>query len=104
MAQVLSLHFLDMADELVSIVEVAEMLGVSRQRVHQLLRAYDDFPAPTAELAVVRIWRRSDVIAWISSHPRRTGRPSKTATHSPGANRPPGGAGGSQGGRRRRAT
>ncbi len=80
------------------------MLGVSRQRVHQLLRAYDDFPTPVAELAVGRIWRRADVQKWVSSHPRTTGRPKSTgATRSSVAARPPsGGAGGSGGGPKRR--
>ncbi|MHB1928992.1 MAG: helix-turn-helix transcriptional regulator [Acidimicrobiales bacterium] len=64
-----------MPEDLVSIVEIAAMLGVSRQRVHQLLRSYDDFPDPSAELAVGRIWTRNDVEAWIASHPRRPGRP-----------------------------
>ena len=95
-----------MPEELASIVEVAEMLGVSRQRVHQLLRAYDDFPIPVAELAVGRIWRRADVQNWVSTHPRPTGRPkSAGATSNPGANRPPsGGAVGSRGGRKPKGT
>jgi predicted DNA-binding transcriptional regulator AlpA len=54
---------------LVSTVEIAELLGVSRQRVDQLARTAD-FPAPTAELAVGRVWLRDDVIEWAI----RTGR------------------------------
>lgn len=64
-----------MADDLVSASEVAEILGVSRQRVHQLIRAYDDFPKPEAELAVGRIWRREAVAKWATDHPRKPGRP-----------------------------
>ena len=64
-----------MPDDLVSATEVAEILGVSRQRVHQLIRAYEDFPTPEAELAVGRIWRRDAVIEWAASHPRKPGRP-----------------------------
>jgi hypothetical protein len=67
-----------MCADLVSIVEVAEMLGVSRQRVHQILRAYPDFPAPEAELAIGRIWRRQPIADWMVSHPRSTGRPRKS--------------------------
>ena len=55
--------------------EVAEILGVSRQRVHQLIQAYDDFPAPEAELAVGRIWKRAVILEWARDHPRKPGRP-----------------------------
>ena len=98
-----------MCADLVSIVEVAEMLGVSRQRVHQILRAYPDFPAPEAELAVGRIWRRQPLpIGW-SATPRSTGRPRKsdispaiaTPAGIPDNNGPPvGGAVVSRGGRK----
>lgn len=64
-----------MPQDLVSVPEVAEMLGVSRQRVHQIIRAYPDFPAPEAELAVGRIWKRRLVAEWIAQHARQTGRP-----------------------------
>jgi predicted DNA-binding transcriptional regulator AlpA len=70
-----SLYHASVGSDLVSIVEVAEMLGVSRQRVHQLLRAYPDFPAPEAELAVGRIWLRSAIEDWNQAHPRVPGRP-----------------------------
>ena len=55
--------------------EVAEILGVSTQRVHQLLHAHADFPKPEAVLAVGRIWKREDIVAWAKSHPRKPGRP-----------------------------
>jgi prophage regulatory protein len=64
-----------MAQDLVSVPEVAQILGVSIQRVHQLLHAYADFPEPEAVLAVGRIWKREDIIAWAESHPRKPGRP-----------------------------
>jgi predicted DNA-binding transcriptional regulator AlpA len=54
---------------LLSTPEIAEMLGVSRQRVDQLSRT-DDFPSPTAELAIGRVWNRDDIEAWA----RATGR------------------------------
>ncbi len=101
-----------MCADLVSIVEVAEMLGVSRQRVHQILRAYPDFPVPEAELAVGRIWRRQSITDWMASHPRSTGRPRKsdispaiaTPAGIPDNNGPPvGGAGVSRGGRKPQA-
>ncbi|MDQ3641791.1 MAG: helix-turn-helix domain-containing protein [Actinomycetota bacterium] len=72
-----------MGEGLVGIAEIAEMLGVSRQRVGQLASSYDDFPAPVAELAAGRIWNRADVERWMAAHPdRRPGRP------GPGAKEP----------------
>ena len=56
-------------DHLVSRVEIAELLGVSQQRVHQLLTR-PDFPEPVVVLAIGSIWRREDVEEWA----RRTGR------------------------------
>jgi len=56
--------------DLVGISEIAEMLGVTRQRVDKLSRTDDDFPPPVAELHAGRIWLRADVIAWM----RATGR------------------------------
>jgi predicted DNA-binding transcriptional regulator AlpA len=55
--------------ELVGLTEIAEMLGVSRQRVDQLARA-PDFPPPMGQLRAGSIWERDDVVAWA----RRTGR------------------------------
>jgi predicted DNA-binding transcriptional regulator AlpA len=43
--------------------EIADLLGVSRQRADQLSRT-DSFPTPLGEVAAGRIWRRSDVEAW----------------------------------------
>ena len=54
---------------LVGVAEIAQMLGVTRQRVNQLVRE-PDFPAPEAKLTAGRIWKRVDVEAWA----RRTGR------------------------------
>ena len=55
--------------DLVSTVEIAAMLGVSRQRLDQPTRT-EGFPEPTAELAIGRVWERADVEAWA----RETGR------------------------------
>ncbi len=63
-----------MPTDLVSVTEIAAMLGISRQRVNQLVQAYDDFPKPEADLAIGRVWLRSAVEAWVDSHPRRPGR------------------------------
>jgi predicted DNA-binding transcriptional regulator AlpA len=68
-----------MGSEVVGVSEVGRLLGVSRQRVDQLVKAYEDFPTPIAELASGRIWRRRDIDAWLKAHPQRPpGRP-KTA-------------------------
>jgi ATP-dependent Clp protease ATP-binding subunit ClpA len=53
--------------------EIAEMIGVSRQRVAQLIESYDDFPTPEADLAGGRVWSRTLVERWIATHPERTG-------------------------------
>ena len=49
---------------LVGVHEVADILGVTRQRVEQLVRA-EGFPAPTVVLfAGRRIWHREDIERW----------------------------------------
>lgn len=66
-----------MTSHLVGLSEIATILGVSRQRVGQLVRDYDDFPPPVAELASGRIWETAAVEAWANAHPvRPPGRPS----------------------------
>jgi predicted DNA-binding transcriptional regulator AlpA len=55
---------------LVGVAEIAEMLGVTRQRVNAIAKTHDDFPRPQAELTAGRIWLRSEVKAWA----KRTGR------------------------------
>lgn len=55
--------------DLVGVAEIAELLGVTRQRVHQLMRS-PDFPAPVAELSAGRIWNLDEVESWA----RQTGR------------------------------
>jgi prophage regulatory protein len=55
--------------DLVGLTEIAEILGVSRQRAGQLADG-DDFPEPISVLAAGRVWKRADIEAWA----RRTGR------------------------------
>jgi predicted DNA-binding transcriptional regulator AlpA len=63
---------------LVGMAEIAEMLGVSRQRVAQLIETYEDFPKPEVELTGGRVWSRTAVESWIASHPERgPGRPER---------------------------
>jgi predicted DNA-binding transcriptional regulator AlpA len=60
---------LESVHHLVGITEIAEMLGVSRQRVDQLASG-EGFPSPEAELAAGRVWAREAVEKWA----RATGR------------------------------
>ncbi len=57
--------------DVVGVPEIARILGVSRQRVYQLIETYDDFPPPVAALAVGRIWSRSAVEEWNRLHGER---------------------------------
>jgi hypothetical protein len=73
-----------MTSHLVGVAEIAEMLGVSRQRAVQIVASYADYPAPEVALASGRVWRRSDVDRWISKHPiRPPGRPSTSRQARP---------------------
>jgi prophage regulatory protein len=57
-------------NHLVGAAEIAELLGISRQRVHQLVEDDSTFPKPEADLRSGRVWKREDIEAWA----RRTGR------------------------------
>jgi predicted DNA-binding transcriptional regulator AlpA len=50
-------------------VDIARMLGVTRQRVTQILRR-DDFPAPAKVIKGRRLWRRQDVEEWRDARPK----------------------------------
>lgn len=50
--------------DLVGVAEIAEMLGVTRQRVHAITKTHADFPPPVAKLSAGRIWLRQDVERW----------------------------------------
>jgi hypothetical protein len=50
--------------DLVGAAEVAELLGVSRQRDTAIVKTHADFPAAVAELKAGRIWRRDEVERW----------------------------------------
>ncbi len=60
-----------MTHHLVGAAEIAEMLGVSRQRVDQLVSTYEDFPSPEAELSGGRVWSRTAVETWKAMHSER---------------------------------
>lgn len=53
---------------LMGAAEIGERLGgLSRQRVQQLL-ARPDFPQPTHELRMGKVWNTADVERWIAEH------------------------------------
>jgi len=54
---------------LVGSAEIGRMLGVSRQRVQQLINR-KDFPAPEVTLEMGKVWKRSEVAAWARTHGR----------------------------------
>jgi predicted DNA-binding transcriptional regulator AlpA len=60
-----------MTQDLIGVAEVAEILGVSRQRVHQLVQSEADFPKPEAVISAGRIWLRPTIEEWARQHPRR---------------------------------
>jgi predicted DNA-binding transcriptional regulator AlpA len=60
-----------MTQDLIGVAEVAEILGVSRQRVHQLVQSEADFPKPEAVISAGRIWLRPAIEEWAGQHPRR---------------------------------
>jgi hypothetical protein len=60
--------------ELMSAAEIADLLGVRRQRVHQL-RGNDAFPAPLAELRGGAVWDARAVRKFNREWERKPGRP-----------------------------
>jgi prophage regulatory protein len=54
---------------LVGSAEIGRMLGVSRQRVQQLI-SRPDFPKPEVVLDMGKVWKRADVIDWAKAHGR----------------------------------
>jgi len=55
---------------LVGAAEIGRMLGVSRQRVQQLV-SRDGFPEPEAVLEMGKVWKRSNVEEWARSRGRQ---------------------------------
>lgn len=64
---------------LVGSSEVAEILGVSRQRVHQL-RTHPGFPSPLVEVAMGPLWDERAVEAFARDWARKPGRPSAVSS------------------------
>lgn len=55
-----------MGKHLMSVGEIKERLGLSRQRVHQLTQR-PDWPAPYDTLIIGKVWRRADIEDWIAT-------------------------------------
>lgn len=53
-----------MTHHLVGNTEIAAMLGLTRQRVHQLTKENADFPRPTVVLKGGAVWERDAIVAW----------------------------------------
>jgi predicted DNA-binding transcriptional regulator AlpA/predicted nucleotidyltransferase len=60
--------------------EVARLLGVSRQRVYELIRTHQDFPSPLVTKNGVGLWSRAEIERWASRWARKPGRPSRGAS------------------------
>jgi predicted DNA-binding transcriptional regulator AlpA len=62
----------------VSTGEIAQMLGVSRQRVDQLSRQVG-FPPVWRDLMTGRVWRDTEIEAWAKTRNTSRGRPRKSS-------------------------
>lgn len=62
--------------ELAGITEIADMLGVTRQRASSLQKLHA-FPAPVAHLASGPVWRKGDLSRFAETWERKPGRPPK---------------------------
>jgi len=56
-------------ESLLGAKELEGLLGVSRQRVQQLVTGAD-FPEPLAVLAMGKVWREQDVLRWAEQRGR----------------------------------
>lgn len=63
--------------ELAGITEVAQILGVTRQRAHTIARDSNRFPPAVQQLAAGPVFLRS-AVEHFAAHPRTPGRPRTT--------------------------
>lgn len=54
-------------DDLVGTPDVADRLGISRQRVAQLVEQKGRFPTPVATVRGTHVWRWGDVVDWVAA-------------------------------------
>ncbi|MGH3815622.1 MAG: hypothetical protein ACRDUV_24745 [Pseudonocardiaceae bacterium] len=69
---------------LASAADAAEILGVSRQRVHQLAASNTRFPAPVARVGTGPLWTVPAIEHFASVWDRRPGRPAASTATEPG--------------------
>ena len=50
--------------DLLGASDIADLLGVSRQRVHAIVRTHAEFPEPIGEIKAGKVWLRSDIEEW----------------------------------------
>lgn len=68
--------------DLVSGPEAAQILGVTRQRVHTLAGKHRDFPRPLYQLAVGSLWARAAIEKFAREWDRKPGRPRNVTVHA----------------------
>ena len=60
------------ADNLVTTGQLGVGLGVTHQRVAEIIRMAEDFPEPEVTLPNgTRLWRQDVALEWFAAHPRR---------------------------------
>ncbi len=60
---------------LVGLTEIAEMFGVSRQRVDEIVRSDQGFPPAEVVLKSGRVWRRETIEQWAKATGRKFRKP-----------------------------
>ncbi len=71
--------------DLVTVPDVADMLGVTQQRVRVLAAENKNFPRPAYELRIGKVWLRAAIVKFADEWERKPGRPRRTDTRVPGA-------------------
>ena len=72
-------EFASSRDDIVGTPDVAARLGISRQRVAQLIDQPGRFPHPIATIRGTRVWRWGDIADWIGAGARDLRRRRKPA-------------------------
>ncbi len=60
-------EFASARDDVVGTPEVAARLGISRQRIAQLVERRGRFPHPIATVRGTHVWRWGDIADWIAA-------------------------------------
>lgn len=68
--------------EIVGVAEVAELLGVSKQRITEL-RTSGRLPSPIADLRAGPVWPKAAIERWLEGWERKPGRPRKIVAAVP---------------------